>query len=78
MDASLLGATVVVADTFAFRASEFVELVKVLCQGGVSQVARRSAAQSTELVVWRIKTRVEQRGVKLISANATRERKSNR
>lgn len=64
--AAVLGATVVVADAFAGQA-HLVELVEVLGEGRVGQVAGRVAAQSAELVVRRLETRVEEGGVEVIS-----------
>lgn len=66
--APVLGATVVVADAFGRGAAELVELLKVLGEGGVGQVARGRAAQSAELIVRRLKARVEEGRVKVISA----------
>lgn len=65
--APLLRATVVVTNAFARGAAELVELLKVLGQGGIRQVTRWGAAQSTELVVRRLKTRVEKGRVEVVS-----------
>ena len=65
--APLLGATVVVANAFARWAAELVELLKVLGQGSVGQVAGWGTAQSAELVVWRLETGMEEGRVKVIS-----------
>lgn len=65
----MVGATVVVPDAFGGGAAELVELLKVLGKGGISQVARGGPAQSAELVVWRLKTRVEEGRVKVISVD---------
>lgn len=65
--APLLGATVVVADAFGGGALKFVEFLKVLGQGGIGQVAGWRAAQSAELVVRRLQTRMEEGRVKVIS-----------
>lgn len=67
VDASLVRAAVVIADALAFRAPEFVELIVVVCQGGISQVSRRVVAQGAQLIVWGLKTRVEQSRIKVIS-----------
>lgn len=64
--AALLGATVVVANAFGGRAVEFMEIIKVLRQGVVSQVTRRSTAQCAELIMWGLKARMQQSGVKVI------------
>lgn len=69
VDAALLRATVVVADAFAFGASELVELLEVLGQGGISQITRWGSAQSAEFVVRRLETGVEEGRIKVISAD---------
>lgn len=75
MHAPLLRTTVVVTDAFAGRATELVELFKVLSQGSIRQVTRRGAAQSAELVVRRLKTRVEKGRVEVVSEKMWRKRK---
>lgn len=67
MHAPLLRATVVIADAFGGRAAELVEFVKVLIQGGVSQVTRGRSAQGAQLVVRRLHTRMEECEVKVFS-----------
>ncbi len=69
MHAPRLRATVVVADALGGGSAELVELLKVLGQGSISQVAGRGAAQSAELIVRRLKTRVEEGRVKVISVD---------
>ncbi len=44
-----------------------MKLFKVLCQCGISQVTRWGTAQGAELIVRRLKTRVEEGGVKVVS-----------
>lgn len=65
----MVGAAVVVPDAFGGGAAELVELLKVLGKGGIGQVAWGGPAQSAELVVWRLKTRVEEGRVKVISVD---------
>lgn len=45
-----------------------MELLKVLSQGGISQVTRWRGAESAELVVRGLKARMEEVRVKVISA----------
>lgn len=61
--------TMVVADAFRGGAAELVELLKVLGQGGISEVAGWGAAQSAELIVRRLKTRVKEGRIKVISVD---------
>lgn len=60
-------ATMVVTDAFGGGASELVKFLIVLGHGGIVQVAGGGAAQSAELVMRRLKTRVEEGRVKVIS-----------
>lgn len=74
VDAALLRATVVVADAFGGGAPQ---LLKVLGQGGISQVAGWWGTQSAEFVVRRLKTRMEEGRVKVISVDRNRKGDTN-
>lgn len=65
--APLLRTTVVVTDAFGRGAPQLVELFEVFSQGGISQVTRWCTSESAELVVRRLKARMEEGRVKVIS-----------
>lgn len=65
--APLLRTTVVVTDAFGRGAPQLVELFEVFSQGGISQVARWCTSESAQLVVRRLKARMEEGRVKVIS-----------
>lgn len=50
-----------------------MELLKVLGQGGISQVTRWRTAESAELVVRRLKTGMEEGRVKVVSVVKSRK-----
>lgn len=67
--APLLRTTVVVTDAFGRGAPQLVELFKVFGQSGIRQVTRWCTSESTELVVRRLKARMEESRVKVISGH---------
>lgn len=73
MHAPLPRATVVITDALGGRVAELVELVKVLGQGGVGQVAGGRSAQGAQLVVGRLHTRMEECRVKVLSESRSKD-----
>lgn len=70
MHAPRLRTTVVVADALGRGAPQLVELFEVFSQGGISQVTRWRTSESAELIVRRLKARMEEGRVKVISVVA--------
>lgn len=75
MHTPLLRATVMIADAFGGRPAKLVELLKVLSQGSFSQVTRGRLAESAQLIVRRLHTRMEESRVKVLS-EVRRKRKN--
>lgn len=67
MHTPLLRATVMIADAFGGRPAKLVEFLKVLSQGSFCQVTRGRLAESAQLIVRRLHTRMEESRVKVLS-----------